>query len=135
MGRVILIVDDDEKSVKLARDVLQARGYATLDASNGKEGVELALEQKPDLILMDMEMPLMDGLAAASILKADDRTKDIPIIMLTASPHLGITALKEAGFAACLIKPVHIQDLLKTVAAFLGESDNAGEAEDSCRGR
>ena len=135
MGRMILIVDDDEKSVKLARDVLQARGYATLDASNGKDGVELALEQKPDLILMDMEMPLMDGRAAASILKADDRTKDIPIVMLTASPHMDNAGLKAAGFADCLIKPVHIQDLLKTVAAFLGESDNATEAEDSCRGR
>ena len=71
MGRVILIVEDDPKNLKLIRDLLQIRGYTTLEATDGKQGVDMAREKMPDLILMDIQMPVMDGFEAISILKAE----------------------------------------------------------------
>jgi CheY-like chemotaxis protein len=84
MGRVILIVEDDPKNLKLIRDLLQIRGYTTLEVTDGKQGVDMATEKMPDLILMDIQMPVMDGFEAISILKADPITKSIPIITLSA---------------------------------------------------
>ena len=84
MPKVILIVEDEPKNMKLARDLIQVAGYSSIEAVNGKQAVALARSQKPDLILMDIQMPIMSGLEATQMLKADPATRHIPIIALTA---------------------------------------------------
>ena len=81
----ILIVEDNEKNMKLARDVLQAKGYATLEATTGEEGVQLAIEKKPDLVLMDIQLPGIDGIEALRQVRADPACSAIPIVAFTAS--------------------------------------------------
>ena len=83
MGKTILIVEDEPKNMKLLRDLLQRFGYEILEASDGEEGVKSAGEKIPNLILMDIMMPKMDGLEATRIIKANTQTKQIPIIALT----------------------------------------------------
>ena len=122
MGKVILIVEDDPKSIKLTRDILTVSGYATLEATDGKQGVALARDKKPDLILMDIQLPIMDGLEAAKILKSDAETKDIPIIALTASAMKGDEEkVYEAGCEEYITKPFEISTLLKKVAEHLSK--------------
>ncbi len=120
MAKVILIVEDDPKSLILARDLLQVSGYKTIEATDGEQGVELARTKKPDLILMDIQMPVLDGIEATRILKADAITRNIPVLALTAS------AMKEeeekilqAGCNGYVSKPFDIQEFLKTVAEYL----------------
>src|SRR4030042_2690781 len=84
LEKVILIVEDDPKSMTLTKDLLKISGYKTIQASDGQQGVELAKSAKPDLILMDIMMPKKDGYAACHDIKADQTTKHIPIVMLTA---------------------------------------------------
>ena len=84
MGKTVLIVDDDPKNLKLVRDLLQLAGYETLEAVNGEEAVRLAREEQPDLILMDVQMPVMDGVEATRILKGAEETKEIPVVCLSA---------------------------------------------------
>lgn len=122
MGKVILIVEDDPKSIKLTRDILTVSGYATLEATDGKQGVALARDKKPDLILMDIQLPIMDGLEAAKILKSDAETKDIPIIALTASAMKGDEEkVYDAGCEEYMTKPFEISTLLKKVAEHLSK--------------
>lgn len=116
----ILVVDDDEPSRVLTSDVLRVKGYEILTASNGKEAVELATVNKPDLILMDMAMPVMTGLAAVRILKADPRTCAIPIVALTASVMAGSEGrIRKAGCDGYLAKPVTPMQILKKVRQFV----------------
>src|SRR4030095_11040599 len=98
-GELILIIEDNEKNRKLARDVLQVKGFHTIESENAEDGLKLALEQAPDLILMDIQLPGMDGITAMKQLKADARTKSIPIVAITASAmtHNRQTMLAE-GF-------------------------------------
>ena len=120
MRKVILIVEDDPKSLTLTRDLLQISGYTTIEATNGEQGVELAKAKKPDLILMDIMMPKMDGLEATRILKADITTKNIPIVALTSYAMKGDKErMLEAGCDGYIAKPVDIQKLLKTVGEYL----------------
>ncbi len=120
MAKVILIVEDDPKSLKLIRDLLQLSGFTTIEATDGKQGVELAKSKKPDLILMDIMMPEMDGLEATRILKADATTGDIPILALTSYAMKGDEErILEAGCDGYLAKPYNIRELLKTVAEYL----------------
>ena len=117
MSRVILIVEDDPRNMKLFRDLLQVNGYTTLEANNGKLGVELARENQPDLILMDIQMPIMDGLAATRVLKADPATASIPVIALTSAVMAGDR--EKAILAGCdgfMAKPIDIDDFLDMVA-------------------
>ena len=85
----ILIVEDNEKNMKLARDVLQAKGYATLEAVNGEDGVRLALSHKPDLVLMDIQLPDINGFEALQRIRADDSCAAIPVVAFTASVTAG----------------------------------------------
>jgi two-component system cell cycle response regulator DivK len=120
MGKLILIVEDDPKSLKLFRDVLQVSGYATIEATDGRRGVELAQEKKPDLVLMDIQLPVMDGVEATGILKADPATKDIPIIALTAYAMQGNEkGMRQAGAEGYLTKPISIQGFLEKVREYL----------------
>jgi two-component system, cell cycle response regulator DivK len=120
MGRVILIVDDDPKTLKLLRDLLQINGYATLEATDGKQGVDMARAKMPDLIFMDMQMPLMDGFEATSILKADPVTKSIPVIALTACAMQGDREkCREAGCSDYMTKPLDTRAFVKRAKEYL----------------
>jgi len=120
VGKIILIVEDEPKNLKLFRDLLQRFGFETVEATDGEQGVELAREKKPDLILMDIMMPKMDGLEATRLLKADATTKRIPIIALTSYAMKGDRERTiEAGCDGYIAKPVDIQELLKAVGQFL----------------
>jgi len=120
MDKVILIVEDEPKNLKLIRDLLQVSGYLTLEATDGVKGIELARAHKPDLIFMDMLMPIMDGLEATKILKADAETRNIPIIALTSYAMKGDEArISEAGCNGYITKPIDTREFLKKVSEFL----------------
>ena len=120
MEKVVLIVEDDTQNRKLFRDLLGVKGYTTLEATNGKEGVEMAKTAKPHLILMDIQMPVMDGLKAFEILKKDPETRDIPVVALTSYAMKGDRErLLEAGFAAYISKPIDTREFLKKVAQYV----------------
>ena len=120
MAKLILIVEDEPKNVTLLRDLLQVSGYKTIEATDGKQGVELAKSKKPDLILMDVQMPVMDGLEATRILKADATTSNIQVLALTSYAMTGDEErILEAGCDGYLAKPFDIKELLKTVAEYL----------------
>jgi len=119
---IILIVEDDPKNLKLFRDILQFKGYITIEATNGQQGVALAKEHKPDLILMDMQLPVMDGIEAIKIIKHDETTKGAVIVALTAYAMPGDKErMLAAGCHDYISKPVHIPEFLKKVAGYLDE--------------
>jgi two-component system cell cycle response regulator DivK len=112
----ILVVEDNEKNMKLFRDVLLATGYRTLEATTGGQAVELATEHSPDLVLMDIQLPDIDGIEALGRLRADDRTASMPVLALTAQAMEGDRErFLAAGFDGYLSKPVNVADLLATV--------------------
>ena len=120
MSNVILIVEDDPKNMKLVRDLLQFAGYSTIEAYDGKEGIELAREKRPDLILMDLHLPVVGGIEAAQTLKKDPTTKDIPIVALTASAMAGDKEkVLEAGLDGYITKPINVRQFLEHVAEYL----------------
>ena len=124
MKQTILIADDDKKSIKLLRDVLQASGYFVAVARDGRETVALAQARKPDLILMDIRMPVMDGIAAMKELRADPNTDRIPIIAITAHAMRGDKErFIQQGFDDFLAKPVDIHVLLDRVRLHLHEEE------------
>jgi len=120
MGRVILIVEDDPRNLKLIRDLLQIKGYTTLEATDGKQGVDMARAKMPDLILMDIQMPVMDGFEATSILKADPVTKSITIVALTAFAMQGDREkCMEAGFNDYITKPLDTRAFMTKIKEYL----------------
>jgi CheY-like chemotaxis protein len=112
-NELILIIEDNEKNRKLCRDVLQVKGYRTIESETAEEGLELARGQAPALILMDIQLPGMDGITAMKQLKADPQTAKIPIIAITASAmtHNRTTMLAE-GFDGYQTKPISLKDFL-----------------------
>ena len=113
---LILIIEDNEKNMKLARDVLQARGYRTLEAVTGEDGVRLAKEGSPDLVLMDIQLPGINGIDALKQLRADAATARIPIVAFTASvTPTDRTQINQAGFDAFLSKPINLKEFVETV--------------------
>jgi two-component system cell cycle response regulator DivK len=116
-NELILIVEDNEKNRKLARDVLQFKGYRTLDAETGEIGVALALEYKPDLILMDYQLPGIDGIEAFRRIRGNVSTAQIPIVAVTASamPEEA-KKMKEVGFDGIQTKPLNIREFVQAVA-------------------
>jgi two-component system, cell cycle response regulator DivK len=115
-GEQILVVEDNEKNIKLCRDVLQAKGYRTLEARTGREAIELAAEHGPDLVLMDIQLPDIDGVEALRRLRADDRTISIPVLALTTQAmHGDRERFLAAGFDGYISKPVNIVALVGTV--------------------
>ena len=112
----VLIVEDNEKNMKLARDVLQAKGYQTVEAVSGEDGVRLALEKKPDLVLMDIQLPGINGIEAFKQIRGNAATKSIPVVALTASvTPTDRSAITAAGFDAFLGKPINLKEFLDTV--------------------
>jgi two-component system cell cycle response regulator DivK len=120
VSQLILIVDDNENNRKLARDVLGFAGFETLEASGGIEGVALAQERNPDLVLMDIRMPDLSGTEALKILREDSRTAEIPIVALTSSTMRGDEQRFLAeGFDGFLAKPISVREFPDQVREFL----------------
>ncbi|MDX6504897.1 MAG: two-component system, cell cycle response regulator DivK [Gaiellaceae bacterium] len=116
---LVLIVDDSQKNLKLARDVLRAAGFRTLEAATGAEGIALAAEHLPDLVLMDIRLPDMDGADAARTLGDAARTASIPVVALSALPLGGEgDFLRTAGFAGYLAKPISVRELPEQVRRY-----------------
>jgi two-component system, cell cycle response regulator DivK len=112
----ILIVEDNDKNMKLARDVLQAKGYSTLEAVNGEDGVRLALEHKPDLVLMDIQLPDINGVEAFARIRANVGTATIPVVAFTASvTPMDRSRITDAGFDGFISKPINLKEFLETV--------------------
>jgi CheY-like chemotaxis protein len=123
MGKTILIVEDEPKNLKLTRDLLKISGYETIEAVDGKQGVEKAKSAKPNLILMDIMMPKMDGYSACREIKADQSTKNIPVVMLTAVGFdLNKKLAKQMGADGYVTKPFSRQQLIDAISPLLATS-------------
>ena len=118
---LVLIVDDNEKNLRLARDVLRAAGFRTVEAATGEEAVAVATEHLPDVVLMDIRLPDIDGTEAAARLRAEPRTAAIPIVALTSSAMKGDREwFLAAGFDGYLEKPINVRELPDQVRGFCG---------------
>jgi len=119
-NELVLIIEDNEKNRKLVRDVLQVKGYRTIETETAEEGLKLASEQPPALILMDIELPGMDGITALKQLKAEAKTQRIPVIAVTASAmtYNRQTMLAE-GFDGYQTKPISLKDFLGEIERVL----------------
>ena len=116
---LVLVVDDDARNRKLVRDVLLAAGFRTIVAETGQQAVALTAEHLPDVILMDLSLPDMDGTEAARILRDEARTAVIPVVLLSSiSLEEGTAWLADAGFAGCLTKPIDIDEFPDQVRGF-----------------
>lgn len=117
----ILIVEDNRLNLELATELLKSSGYAVLQSRSAEEGLRVAREQRPDLILMDVRLPGMDGLAAVRVLKQDPVTRTIPAIAMTAQAMRGDEeAARAAGFDAYVTKPIDTRSFPRVVARLLG---------------
>jgi two-component system, cell cycle response regulator DivK len=124
-GAQILVVEDNERNMRLFCDVLQASGYRTLEATTGESAVALALEHGPDLVLMDIQLPDIDGVEALGRLRADERSATLPVLALTAQAMEGDRErFMAAGFDGYLSKPVNIAEFVTTVHRYC---DDEGE--------
>jgi two-component system, cell cycle response regulator DivK len=118
-GPQILVVEDNERNMKLFRDVLHASGYRTLEAATGERAVELVFEHRPDLVLMDIQLPDIDGVEALARLRADGRTASVPVLALTVQAMEGDRErFLAAGFDGYLSKPVNIAEFVATVKRY-----------------
>ena len=119
-GELILIVEDNEKNLKLVRDVLQFKGYQTVEASTGEDGVHLAKERHPALVLMDIQLPGMNGITALGQLRVDPATRAIPVIAVTASAMThDRQKIMAAGFDGYQSKPIRVKEFLEAVRTML----------------
>jgi two-component system cell cycle response regulator DivK len=117
---LVLIVDDDARNLKLARDVLRAAGYRTLEAEGGADAIALAAEHLPDVVLMDLRLPDMNGADAARALRAGTRTARIPVVALSALSLEGAGDwLLDAGFSGHLDKPISVREFPDQVRHYL----------------
>jgi two-component system, cell cycle response regulator DivK len=121
MKKTVLIVEDNELNMKLFNDLLEAHGYATVQTRNGVEAVELTRKHKPDLILMDIQLPEVSGLQVTQWIKADESLRHIPIIAITAFAMKGDEEkIRQGGCEAYLSKPISVVKFLETVRNYLG---------------
>lgn len=119
-GELVLIVDDNEKNAKLARDVLRFAGFRTIEAGSGGVGFSLAVEDLPDVILMDIRLPDMDGTVVLRNLKEEPRTAQIPVVALTSFAMKGDReSFLEAGFDGYLEKPISVKTFPDQVRSYL----------------
>ena len=118
--RTILIVEDNEKNMKLVRDILQHKGYTTLEATTGEEGWRLALAERPDLVLMDIQLPDIDGIAVLGRIRADASFDAMPVIAVSASVMpADQSKIAGSGFDAFIPKPISLKPFLATVERFI----------------
>lgn len=128
MAKRVLIVEDNFDNREIYAELLRHAGYVTLEAENGLKGVEKAFEHLPDIILMDLSMPLMDGWEAIDVLKKDSRTASIPVLAVSAHVILNgdYARAQQAGFSCYLTKPVEPKDVLREVQAHIGPANGDG---------
>ncbi len=120
-GELVLVVEDNDKNRKLVRDVLMHRGYEVIEAETGEDGVRLAKERRPRLILMDIQLPGIDGIEALRQLRADEATRGIPVIAVTASAlDRDRRKIMAAGFDGYQGKPLSVKAFMAAVEAAFG---------------
>jgi two-component system cell cycle response regulator DivK len=126
-NELILIVEDNDKNMKLARDVLQVKGYRTIEADSAEAGLPLASARKPDLVLMDIQLPGMNGIDALKKLRASPDTSHIPVLAFTASvmPQ-DRREIMSAGFDGFVSKPINLKEFIASVAKALGNDPGGG---------
>jgi two-component system cell cycle response regulator DivK len=123
-GLLILVVEDNERNAKLLRDVLEHRGYRVLVAGTGEDGVAMALEHRPALVLMDIQLPGISGIEAFRQLKAESTTQDIPVVAVTASAmQEERMQIETEGFAGYQPKPIQVVEFLRYVESLLGSGE------------
>ena len=123
MTKTVLIVEDNELNMKLFHDLLDAHGYETIQTRNGMEALALAREHRPDLILMDIQLPEVSGLEVTKWLKEDDALRSIPVVAVTAFAMKGDEErIREGGCEAYLSKPISVATFLDTIRQFIGEA-------------
>ena len=121
MSKTVLIVEDNDLNRKLFIDLLRAQGYDTVEATDGREALALVKEHRPDLVIMDIQLPGISGLEVTKLIKADDELKDIPVIAVTAFAQKGDKETMLAGGCdAYIAKPIAVAEFVETVAGFLG---------------
>ena len=122
MSKTVLIVEDNELNMKLFNDLLEAHGYVTVQTRNGMEAIELARLHRPDLILMDIQLPEVSGLQVTQWIKSDEELKHIPIIAITAFAMKGDEEkMRAGGCEAYLSKPISVVKFLETVKTYIGD--------------
>jgi two-component system cell cycle response regulator DivK len=126
-GQLILIVEDNEKNLKLARDLLQYHGFRTIEAGDAETGLRMASDSAPDLILMDIELPGMDGVTALERLRADPATAGITVVAVTASVMpVDQERFARAGFAGVIVKPIEVKAFPHQVLSYCSRSMKGG---------
>ena len=119
-GRRVLVIEDNAQNLRLLRAVLELEDARVLEAQRARAGIEIARRERPDLILMDIQMPDMDGLTATRILKNDPQTREVPVVAVTASVlDMDQDQTREAGCSGHITKPIDPATFVETVAAFL----------------
>ena len=118
---LVLIIEDNDKNLELVRDILQAKGYSTLEAGTAEGGLEIARRQKPDLVLMDIQLPGIDGIQALKALRANPKTAALPVVAITASVmKADREQIMRAGFDGFIEKPITVRSFLEAVEGALG---------------
>jgi len=130
---LVLIVDDNAKNRKLAASLLSAAGFEILEAATGAEGVTLATERVPDVVLMDLRLPDMDGADATRALHAHERAVGVPVVAMTAL-RLDVAGdwLEDAGFVGSLEKPIHVDSFAERVRGYCGDAPRMAPDEAPC---
>ncbi|MCL4154476.1 UNVERIFIED_CONTAM: hypothetical protein GTU68_054582 [Idotea baltica] len=123
MTKTVMIVEDNELNMKLFNDLLEAKGYRTVQTNNGMAALDLARAEKPDLILMDIQLPEVSGLEVTRWLKDDDQLHSIPVIAVTAFAMKGDEErIRQGGCEAYISKPISVVKFLETIQTYLGDS-------------
>jgi two-component system cell cycle response regulator DivK len=123
MAKTVLVVEDNELNMKLFHDLLEASGYDTIQTRSGLDAINLAREHRPDLILMDIQLPEVSGLEVTKWIKEDDDLRSIPIIAITAFAMKGDEdRIRQGGCEAYLSKPISVGKFIATVKAYLGDA-------------
>jgi len=123
MPKTVLIVEDNELNMKLFNDLLEAHGYQTVQTRNGLEALDLARAHRPDLILMDIQLPEVSGLDVTRWLKEDDELKTIPVVAVTAFAMKGDEErIRQGGCEAYISKPISLTKFLETVKSYAGDA-------------
>jgi len=125
VARTVLIVEDNPEHLKLAAVLLERAGFDVLRADTAEAGLRLAQQGQPDVILMDVRLPGMDGLAATRELKNDERTRAIPVVMISSfTTEVVVADVYAAGALGLITKPFHYSEFLRAIRKVLGESEN-----------
>lgn len=120
----VLVVEDNPMNQILAREILTANGYDVVEANTGSDAIKKVMAERPDIILMDLNLPEMDGITATRILKSDDTHKNIPVIALTASAMKGeVERILAEGFDGYISKPIEMKKFIKDISSYIRKTD------------